>query len=221
MENPDQPNAAGRVKRTDSTFSYATSMASRYSNDPHAVLLSPPPEVDVTVSAHASDVIWPMDMGTRQQIELAKARNATVSALRGMRKLESEVNALKGRLQDVEMEKEINEKQLKEEIDRLRASDTAAAASSGADDDGDEEIPDEGDSTVSIVQPTEDSADSRGSKRFFDQAMEQTLESAKQEGESNRFMMGPPEGQSVTLEMVNRALANGCKERDEEITRLK
>ncbi|KAF4668771.1 hypothetical protein FOZ61_005789 [Perkinsus olseni] len=196
-------------------------MASRYSNDPHAVLLSPPPEVDVAVSAHASDVIWPMDMGTRQQIELAKARNATVSALRGMRKLESEVNALKGRLQDVEMEKEINEKQLKEEIDRLRASDTAAAASSGADDDGDEEIPDEGDSTVSIVQPTEDSAGSRGSKRIFDQAMEQTLELAKQEGESNRFMMGPPEGQSVTLEMVNRALANGCKERDEEITRLK
>ncbi|KAF4727597.1 hypothetical protein FOZ62_008792 [Perkinsus olseni] len=48
-----------------------------------------------------------------------------------------------------------------------------------------------------------------------------SLESAKQEGESNRFMMGPPEGQSVTLEMVNRALANGCKERDEEITRLK
>lgn len=47
------------------------------------------------------------------------------------------------------------------------------------------------------------------------------LESAKQEGASNRFMMGPPEGQDITLEMANRALANGCKQRDEEITKLK
>ncbi|EER19465.1 hypothetical protein Pmar_PMAR012446 [Perkinsus marinus ATCC 50983] len=194
------------VKRTDSTFSYATSMASRYSNDPHAVLLSPPPEVDITVAAHASDVMWPMNMGTRQQIELAKARSATVSALRGMRKLESEINALKGRLQDIE---------------RLRAS-GAVGVASAEDDGGDEEIPDEADSTVSIIQPTQGcNGDEGSSKRFFDRAIEQTLESAKQEGASNRFMMGPPEGQDITLEMANRALANGCKQRDEEITKLK
>mmetsp|Transcript_27201 Transcript_27201/g.22472 ORF Transcript_27201/g.22472 Transcript_27201/m.22472 type:complete len:273 (+) Transcript_27201:27-845(+) len=140
--------------------------------------------------------------------------------------MESEVKALRGRLEDLEVEKALNEKSLRDEIERLKAGEETMLLDDNAEDD---DIPDEGSSTISNIK--QDGADNNGanrrssgeegSKRFFDQAMDQTLESARREGDSNRFMMGPPEGQSVTLEMANRALANGCKKRDEEIARLR
>mmetsp|Transcript_27198 Transcript_27198/g.22466 ORF Transcript_27198/g.22466 Transcript_27198/m.22466 type:complete len:268 (+) Transcript_27198:27-830(+) len=135
--------------------------------------------------------------------------------------MESEVKALKGRLEDLEVEKALNEQSLRDEIERLKVGEDTMILDDNA---GDDDIPDEGSSTISVIKQEDDnrrSIDEEGSKRFFDQAMDQTLESARREGDSNRFMMGPPEGQSVTLEMANRALANGCKKRDEEIARLR